>query len=52
MLADGREAIALIRAGTTYDLIFCDLMMPNMSGSELYQSSRRSTRPRRARSCS
>ncbi len=38
MLSDGREAIALLRAGTGYDLIFCDLMMPNMSGIEFYQS--------------
>lgn len=38
MLTDGREALALLAAGTGYDLIFCDLMMPNMSGMELYRS--------------
>ena len=38
MLTDGREALALLAAETGYDLIFCDLMMPNVSGIEVYRS--------------
>jgi two-component system cell cycle sensor histidine kinase/response regulator CckA len=37
-VTDGREGVALIAAGTAYDLIFCDLMMPCISGIEFYQS--------------
>lgn len=37
-VADGRQAVAMIAAGTSYDLIFCDLMMPCISGIEVYQS--------------
>jgi len=29
---DGRRALARIASGETYDVIFCDLMMPNLSG--------------------
>jgi PAS domain S-box-containing protein len=36
VLTDGREALAMIAAGSSYDLIFCDLMMPNLSGVEVY----------------
>ena len=32
----GKEALALCAAGEQYDVIFCDLMMPEMSGMELY----------------
>jgi PAS domain S-box-containing protein len=35
---DGREALALLASGKVFDLIFCDLMMPNISGIEVYRS--------------
>jgi len=38
VLTDGREALALIAAGERYDIIFCDLMMPNASGIEIHDS--------------
>ena len=34
---DAREALALIAAGSTFDLVFCDLMMPNLSGVDVYR---------------
>ncbi len=34
---EGAEAIALIAMGATFDAIFCDLMMPNTSGQQLYE---------------
>jgi CheY-like chemotaxis protein len=36
VLTDGREALSMVAAGSAYDLIFCDLMMPNLSGVEVY----------------
>jgi PAS domain S-box-containing protein len=33
----GAEALALVLAGERFDLVFCDLMMPEMTGMELYQ---------------
>jgi two-component system cell cycle sensor histidine kinase/response regulator CckA len=38
LTADGRQALAKIGAGVTYDVIFCDLMMPNMSGMDVYEA--------------
>jgi len=38
--ADGREALARIAAGDVYDIIFCDLMMPTISGIDIYQTLR------------
>lgn len=32
-----REALRLLEAGETFDLIVCDLMMPNMTGMEFYE---------------
>lgn len=35
--AGGAEALARVRGGAEYDLILCDLMMPEMTGMELYR---------------
>ncbi len=35
--ADSRTALQHLLAGEEYDLILCDLMMPNVSGSELHK---------------
>jgi PAS domain S-box-containing protein len=32
------EALALLRAGERFDVIFCDLMMPQMTGMELHRT--------------
>ena len=33
-----REALERLAAGEQYDVILCDLMMPEVSGIELYRS--------------
>ncbi len=35
---DARTALARVTAGETFDVIFCDLMMPNMTGMDLYDA--------------
>ena len=35
-VGDGRRALERIRAGERYDVILCDLMMPEMTGMDLY----------------
>ncbi len=35
---DGRAALERIRAGARYDVILCDLMMPNMTGMAFHQA--------------
>ncbi len=40
VVQSGREALDLILAGETYDLVLCDLMMPQMSGMDLYEEVR------------
>jgi diguanylate cyclase (GGDEF)-like protein len=37
VLGDAREALERIRNGERFDVIFCDLMMPEMTGMELYE---------------
>lgn len=34
--ADAREALSAIASGQPFDVIFCDLMMPNMNGIEFF----------------
>jgi CheY-like chemotaxis protein len=36
-VADAREALERIHAGTRYDALICDLMMPEMTGMDLAQ---------------
>jgi len=36
VMTDAKKALALLAAGETYDVILCDLMMPQMSGMDLY----------------
>lgn len=33
----GREALALMKAGLEYDLVLCDLMMPEVSGIDVWE---------------
>ena len=35
--SSGAEALARLGGGERFDVIFCDLMMPEMSGMELYE---------------
>ena len=35
-VGDGRAALERLRAGERYELILCDLMMPEMTGMELF----------------
>lgn len=39
---DGRVALALLDAGEQFDVILCDLMMPNFSGVDVYAAVARS----------
>jgi signal transduction histidine kinase/ActR/RegA family two-component response regulator len=36
-IQDSREALSVLLADSGFDLILCDLMMPNLSGIELYE---------------
>jgi len=38
---DPRAALERVRAGESWDLVFCDLMMPDMSGMEWFEEVRR-----------
>jgi CheY-like chemotaxis protein len=35
-VGDGRKALELLRAGERYELILCDLMMPEITGMDLF----------------
>jgi PAS domain S-box-containing protein len=39
-VASGREALKLLLRGDHYDVVFCDLMMPELSGMDLYEALR------------
>lgn len=45
----GRDAVALLERGETFDVIVCDLMMPEMSGMEVHEELSRIA-PEQARS--
>jgi CheY-like chemotaxis protein len=47
-LTDPREALARLQGGEHFDLVLCDLMMPQLSGMELHEILGR-TRPEVAR---
>jgi PAS domain S-box-containing protein len=38
VVTTGQAALALLEGGNTFDLVLCDLMMPAMSGMELYDA--------------
>jgi PAS domain S-box-containing protein len=38
VLTSAREGLELIEAGERYDVIFCDLMMPDMTGMDFYEA--------------
>ncbi len=38
----GQDAIALLDAGETFDVVLCDLMMPDLDGTQVYEMVRRS----------
>ena len=40
-LTSAREALRLIKAGEQFDVILCDLMMPEMTGMDLHEEIRR-----------
>ncbi|MGZ3460090.1 MAG: hybrid sensor histidine kinase/response regulator, partial [Archangium sp.] len=37
VVTSSREALALVEAGQRFDLVLCDLMMPQMTGMELHE---------------
>lgn len=41
VLGSAREALRRVIAGERYDLLLCDLSMPDMNGVELYEELRR-----------
>ena len=36
----GRQALALIDAGAEFDVIFCDVVMPDLMGTQVYEALR------------
>jgi CheY-like chemotaxis protein len=43
LIDNGKQAIDLLARGDRFDLVFCDLMMPNTSGMEVYKAVRQLT---------
>ena len=44
VVTSGREALERLTAGPDYDWVFCDLLMPDLSGMDLYQQVKRAGR--------
>lgn len=42
VLTDAREALPRIAGGEVFDIVFCDLMMPGMTGMDFYEALRQS----------
>jgi PAS domain S-box-containing protein len=42
-LTSAREALALLRSSERFDLVLCDVMMPDMTGIDLYDELRRTS---------
>ena len=40
VLTSGRQAVERLAAGARFDWIFCDLMMPDLSGMDVYEQTR------------
>ena len=38
VVTSGREALLRLATGVSYDAVFCDLMMPEMSGPQVYEA--------------
>jgi len=36
-VSNGRDAITLLEQGTSYDIILCDIMMPELTGADVYE---------------
>jgi CheY-like chemotaxis protein len=43
MVTSAREALSKLNGGERFDLILCDLMMPEMTGMDLYDELEQST---------
>ena len=42
VVTDAREALTRIAAGETFDVVFCDLMMPGVTGMDFFESLQKS----------
>jgi two-component system cell cycle sensor histidine kinase/response regulator CckA len=40
VVEDGRDALELLRQGASFDVVLCDLMMPHVSGMDLFEQVR------------
>ncbi len=40
VVQDGRKALGMIDAGAEFDVIFCDVVMPEITGTEVYETIR------------
>ncbi len=45
LASSGKEALSLLNAGLDYDLVLCDLMMPDVSGIDLWEQLAPALRP-------